>query len=134
MEAFCPSGRFSLLPARRTYENQLAADRALIHGLQNFFTNVWLYDGQNLKQINATMEMVADILERRCIDTSSIEVGLDLSIDDDGNKLGCYYVCNKNTEEVFWLHRTENTFFYEGEDVKILGREHLRESDACSRS
>ncbi|EJF57939.1 hypothetical protein DICSQDRAFT_163164 [Dichomitus squalens LYAD-421 SS1] len=92
---------------------------------ENCFTNVWLYDEPNLKAIDDTMEMVIDILRRRRIALSDVEVCLDLDIDDDGVKLGCYYVCNKKTEEVFWLHPIGNTFFYDGEDVRILSREHL---------
>ena len=71
------------------------------------------------------MEMVTALLERRGIDSSSIEVGLDLGTDGEGDKLGCYYICDKSAKKVYFLHPTENAVFYDGEDVKILGGEHL---------
>lgn len=59
-----------------------------------------------------------------------IEFGLDLIDDEDedakpGDKLGCYYVVDKGTEEAFWLHEVESNFFCDNADLKLISREHL---------
>ena len=77
--------------------------------------------------------MVSLELRRRGLPANRYEICLDIDSEDDeelenGGKLGCYYVCDKVTEEVFWFQEIQSTFFYDGLDVKILSREHLRMS------
>ena len=92
-----------------------------------------MYDKQNLRDIDATLHLVSLELRRRGLPANRYEICLDIDSEDDeelenGGKLGCYYVCDKVTEEVFWFQEIQSTFFYDGLDVKILSREHLRTS------
>ncbi|KAM5533359.1 hypothetical protein V8D89_012967, partial [Ganoderma adspersum] len=99
---------------------------------ENWFTNVWLYDEQNLRDIDAALHLVSLEFRQRGLATDQYEICLDIVSDSDddepanGVKLGCYYVCDKNAEEVFWFQKTESSFLYDGLDAKILSREHLR--------
>lgn len=42
-----------------------------------------------------------------------------------GDKLGCYYVVDKEREEAFWLHPVPASFFCDGAELKIISREHM---------
>ena len=100
---------------------------------QNWFTNVWLYDPQNLRDIDAALHLVSQELRRQRMPSSRYEICLDIDteVDDETKetvKLGCYYMWDKDAEEVCWLQETVSSFFYDGLDVKILGREHLSTS------
>lgn len=102
--------------------------------LQNCYTNVWLYDEANLEIIE---EVVLKIRNELSAHPQSllrdIEIGVDLTTDDHeqatpGDMLGCYYVVDKAQEEVFWLHEVPCSFYCDGDELKIISREHLRES------
>ncbi|PIL23468.1 hypothetical protein GSI_14779 [Ganoderma sinense ZZ0214-1] len=98
---------------------------------ENWFTNVWLYDDQNLRDIDAALDLVRGKFRQLHLSPSRYEICLDIDTEEDEEtkkpvKLGCYYIWDRDTEEVFWLQGTESSFFYDGVGVKILGREHLR--------
>ncbi|KAI1786725.1 hypothetical protein LXA43DRAFT_975618 [Ganoderma leucocontextum] len=50
---------------------------------ENWFTNLWLYDEQNLKDINATMHLVSLEFRRCGLAPSGYEICLDIDIEDD---------------------------------------------------
>lgn len=91
---------------------------------------MWLYDPQNLRDINAALHLVSQELRQHRMPLNRYEICLDIYIDlndetKETEKLGCYYTSDHDAEEVFWLQETESSFFYDGVDVKILGKEHL---------
>ncbi|KAI0760193.1 hypothetical protein C8Q74DRAFT_1294581 [Fomes fomentarius] len=93
---------------------------------QNFYTNVYLYDEDNLKYIDATVALLLDeISEHPELVLEHIEVGLHLMVDDENDHLGCYYLADKVKEEVFWLEDVDEGFMNKFEGVSILSQEHL---------
>ena len=61
------------------------------------------------------------------IDADDIEAGLLMYVDEDGDDIGCYYLCNMETEEVFWLTDVGPNHFIDAKNIPIVSREHLRE-------
>ena len=59
------------------------------------------------------------------INPDDVEAGLLMHVDEDGDNLGCYYLCNPKTEEVFYLKEVDKLFFCETEDAPIVSRGHL---------
>nr|VWP00868.1 N/A [Ganoderma boninense] len=101
---------------------------------EGWFTNLWLYDEENLRDIDATLELVSREFCRLRVSPRryEFEICLDVDVTMDEKtmekvKLGCYYVWDKDAEEVFWLQDTPSSFFNDDIDVKIMGREHLKQ-------
>ncbi len=91
---------------------------------------MWLYDPQNLKDIDAAVHLVLLELRQHHLALSRYEICLDIETEVDEEtgaqtKLGCYYIWDKDAENIFWLQETLSSFVYDGVDVKILGGEHL---------
>ena len=105
----------------------------LLTNPQNFFTNVDLYDEGNLKYIDPAVSMLRKRIRTefkplwRKLQAGEIEIGLDLDEDDDKDRLACYYLCDLDSKEVFWLSKCAERFYTIDGHVKILGREHLSE-------
>ena len=99
---------------------------------QNFYTNLWLYDTATLEFIEEVIRKLrAELASHPQLSNRHIEFGIDLIDDDEpgavpGDKLGCYYVVDKTTEEVFWLHEVPQSFLCDGAEINIISREHLR--------
>ena len=93
---------------------------------------MYLYDKDNLRYIDATVSMLRDRIRTRHemiwkkLQAGKIEIGLDLDVDQE-DQLGCYYLCDTELEEVFWLSECDEGFYTIDGHVKILGREHLSE-------
>ena len=93
---------------------------------------MYLYDKDNLRYIDATVSMLRERIRTRHkmiwkkLQAGKIEIGLDLDVDQE-DQLGCYYLCDMELEEVFWLSECDEGFYTIGSHVKILGREHLSE-------
>ena len=59
------------------------------------------------------------------INPDDVEAGLLMYVDEDGDNLGCYYLCNPKTEEVFYFEEVDKAFFCETENSPIVSRHHL---------
>ncbi|TBU38616.1 hypothetical protein BD309DRAFT_873994 [Dichomitus squalens] len=93
---------------------------------KNFYTNTWLHDELMLKRIEIAVELILTELRNHSdISQEGIEVGLELSQDEVGDILGCYYLVDIKTESTFWLHEIPACLLSGTDSVKILGREHL---------
>ncbi|KAM5534001.1 hypothetical protein V8D89_012321 [Ganoderma adspersum] len=101
---------------------------------ENFYTNLWLYDTATLEAIEKVVEKIrrelASLPEFKLLG-KDIEFGVDLVDDDEpgaatGDKLGCYYVVDKTSQEAFWLHEVSSSFYCDGAELKIISCEHLR--------
>ena len=96
--------------------------------LQNFCTNLWLYDEPNLEALERAIDKLETALaEHPKLASRDIEFGIDLTDDEEpdakpGDKLGCYYVVDKEREEAFWLHPVPASFFCDGAELKIISR------------
>ncbi|TBU38611.1 hypothetical protein BD309DRAFT_874008 [Dichomitus squalens] len=100
---------------------------------QNFYTNTWLFDKTNLVQIEKAMVLIQDELMRHHdVSKDDIEIGLELSVDEDGDILGCYYIVDTRKEDTFWLSPIAASFLSDTDTVKILGKEHLGYATAVS--
>ena len=62
------------------------------------------------------------------VDLSNVEVGLFMYVDEEDDNVGCYYLCNTKTEEVFYLAEVSRLFFSDTENTPIVSRDHLSES------
>ena len=49
-------------------------------------------------------------------------------VDEEDDNIGCYYLCNTKTEEVFYLAEVSRLFFNDTENAPIVSRDHLSES------
>ena len=68
----------------------------------------------------AELEKYPDI-----INFDDVEVGLLMYVDDEGDNIGLYYLCNTKEEEVFYLNDVDESFFCETENTPIVSRHHL---------
>ena len=101
--------------------------------MQDFCTNSYLYDPATLAVIEDTRVLVVRELERHVGNTSTylgrnqIEVGLRAFVNGQGDTLGCYYICDKPSEEVYWLSDVPAAFFCGvSGPIRIEGKQHLR--------
>ena len=65
------------------------------------------------------------------LELKDLEVALHDYVDDDSNLVGRYYMCNRQTEEIFWLTEVPAAYYTEDIGVAVVGRKHLR---ACRDS
>ena len=95
---------------------------------KTFFTNVYLYDPKNLQDIEDTLHLVLEEFRQHGVESDDVEIALDIygGKDPQSVRYGCYYLCKKESREVFWLENIPDEFFFEGEQhIRILGGEHL---------
>ena len=59
------------------------------------------------------------------INFDNVEAGLLMYVDEDDDDIGCYYLCDTRTEEVFYLADVDEAFFTEGDNNPIVSRNHL---------
>lgn len=95
--------------------------------VQNFYTNEYLYDQKKLRLVERVRELLLEELREHSdsVDPDVIEAGLLMYIDEDGDDVGCYYLCNMGTEEVFYLAEVDKAFFCDTENTPIVSRDHL---------
>ncbi|KAH9899341.1 hypothetical protein C8Q73DRAFT_724392 [Cubamyces lactineus] len=93
---------------------------------KNFYTNSYLYDSDQLEDI----EEAADILEKELREhradlPQNIEIGVEIYVEDDGGKLACYYICDLDAEKVLWLVDCSIDYLVEEENMPIYDEAHL---------
>ncbi|KAH9941629.1 uncharacterized protein BXZ73DRAFT_9683, partial [Epithele typhae] len=96
----------------------------------NYFTNEWLYDDEKHKLIETTLALFEDQVRTEELDPKDWEICLSIWVDKDTeDTLGCYYICDMEKREVFYIHEVEQSFFIDSlDEVEIQGREHLGRS------
>ncbi|TBU38610.1 hypothetical protein BD309DRAFT_994339 [Dichomitus squalens] len=70
----------------------------------NFYTCTWLFNTMYLKQIEKAVTLIEEELVKQLVSPEDMDIGLELSVDEDGNTLGCYYIVNARKETTFWIH------------------------------
>ncbi|TBU35717.1 hypothetical protein BD311DRAFT_647818 [Dichomitus squalens] len=85
---------------------------------------------KHLKDIEDTLHLVLEELRNHGVTSDDVEIGLDIYFDPTAPLPvchGCYYLCNRESRQAFWLEYIQDEFFFEGEQhIQILGGEHLR--------
>ncbi|EJF57944.1 hypothetical protein DICSQDRAFT_173437 [Dichomitus squalens LYAD-421 SS1] len=71
----------------------------------NFYTCTWLFNTMYLKQIEKAVTLIEEELVKQLVSPEDMEIGLELSVDEDGNTLGCYYIVNARKETTFWIDK-----------------------------
>ena len=93
--------------------------------MQNFYTNEYLYDPDKLCLVERARVLLLEEMRTHSVNTDDVEAGLLMHVDDEGDNIGCYYLCNTRTEEVFYLTDVSKLFFCDTENAPIVSRHHL---------
>ncbi|KAI9067010.1 hypothetical protein FKP32DRAFT_1684141 [Trametes sanguinea] len=110
-------------PEGQVYFRYAVEDRA-------YHTNAWLFDSDTLEDIKEAVKYIERELkgpEHSDLKNKAFDIGLDVYIDpDSGNKLPCYYMCDPEEEEIFWLQECHIDWVVEEENFPSYDREHLK--------
>ncbi|KAI0760195.1 hypothetical protein C8Q74DRAFT_208038 [Fomes fomentarius] len=107
------------------WEPYVHPDGQLYFRFQNFYTNVYLYDEDSLKCIDATVAKLLDEISKHPeLVLEHIEACLHL-VDAKQDHRRYYYLVDKVKQEVFWLEDVDEHFLNDFENVSILSKEHL---------
>ncbi|KAI0763111.1 hypothetical protein BD413DRAFT_616559 [Trametes elegans] len=95
-------------------------------GDTKFFTNNYLYDEDNLGDIEDAVRWI----EREIVMAEdlppNLDVCLDIYMDEDGDKIASYYMCNCAKEEMMWFKDVSVDFLIEEVNVRVHDQQHLK--------
>ncbi|KAI0739002.1 hypothetical protein C8Q80DRAFT_1112462, partial [Daedaleopsis nitida] len=108
------------------WEPYVHPEGSLYFRYQNFYTNVYLYDGTNLHYTDKAVDKLCERMGQHHVRLEDTEVGIQYHVDDEGDHVGCYYLCDLTTKEVFWLNDCPEGFVNSWyPNIVVMGREHL---------
>ncbi|TBU23230.1 hypothetical protein BD311DRAFT_742547 [Dichomitus squalens] len=81
--------------------------------------------GRTSIRIEKAVTLIKEELMKQLVSPEDMEIGLELSVDEDRDTLGCYYIVNARKETIFWIHPISASLVTETDAVEILGKEHL---------
>ncbi|KAI0356102.1 hypothetical protein OH77DRAFT_1453865 [Trametes cingulata] len=91
-----------------------------------YFTNAYLFDEAIFRDLNQAADLVDREIRAHEDLPREIEVGLETFIDHEGDKLACYYICDMEQEEVFWLTDCDIDNLVEDGQLPVLDWDHLK--------
>ncbi|CDO70480.1 hypothetical protein BN946_scf184569.g23 [Trametes cinnabarina] len=100
-------------------------------GTRTYYTNTYLYDHSSLQDIQEAVQYVErELSGHPDLRGKSIEIGLEIytesGTEKEAKKFPCYYMCDSESREIFWLVECSIDWAVEEENFPVYDPEHLR--------
>ncbi|KAL1949216.1 hypothetical protein VTO73DRAFT_11022 [Trametes versicolor] len=93
---------------------------------KQYYTNSCLYDEDTLQDLEEAVDVLDQGLQQRDDLPESYDVVLETHVDDDNDKLACYYIADTVNEEVMWVDDQPIDLLVRDENIPILVHQHLK--------
>ncbi|KAI0819936.1 hypothetical protein BC628DRAFT_949364 [Trametes gibbosa] len=95
-------------------------------GRKIFYTNTWLHNLDDLRDIEEAVDIIdARLSQETELSGSELDICVAVFVDEDKDKLACYYIADRDKEVMLWLTEQPMDILVECVGVRIFDTHHL---------